>query len=392
MIKVVLIFFLTSVVLFSQDKLDSEINSNRRELDRLKNEIKDLKSQIYKADKEQKSILGQLDQIEKEIGIISEIKRLLLKENRLLDQKIKKTKKQLNEEQTHLKRLQELYAKRVLNTYKYGKIKNLEILLNADSFNQALVRYKYLKIFAEQETRLIKNIKNKIREISNIELKLKSEAKRQKRTLAEKEEEQQKFIDRKKEKDILVKKIRWDKKTKSERLVRTENEYQKLYQIIIALEKKRELREESQAMSLETFDLPLKDFRKAKGKIPWPAKGKVIAKYGKQKNAALKTYIKNTGIDIKVNSGTQVHAVFQGLVSMITYLAGYGNTVILDHGEGYYSVYSHLDDVLVERDQYLSPGDIVGLAGSTGSMEGPKLHFEIYANKSTVDPLKWLKK
>lgn len=390
MSRLILILLIAASALFGQDRLESEINSNRRELDKLKSRIKTLKSKIYTAEKEARSLLEQINDLEKEISIVSEIKRLLEKENKLLARKIRQTREQLADNRAQLAKLRDQYARRVLYTYKYGKIKNLELLFTSASLNQAMVRYKYLKIFAEQERRVINGIRTKIQQISALEADLNTQFSRQKKTLAEKDEEEARFQALKNEKDAKVRNIRWNEKTYAQQLERAENEYEKLYQIIVALEKQRKLRESSPE-PVESFALPLKNFRETRGKLPWPVRGKVITKYGKQRHQELKTYVKNTGIDIKVNTGTEVHAVFQGLVSMITYLAGYGNTVILDHGEGYYSVYSHLDEVLVNKDQYLTPGEVLGLAGSTGSLEGAKLHFEIYENQKTVDPQKWLR-
>ncbi len=89
--------------------------------------------------------------------------------------------------------------------------------------------------------------------------------------------------------------------------------------------------------------------------------------------------------------GTNVRAIFTGIVSMITYLSGFGNTIIVDHGDGYYSVYSHLEDVLVEVDQLVEMGNIIGSVGDSGSLEGAKLHFALFSNQQTENPQTWLR-
>ena len=76
---------------------------------------------------------------------------------------------------------------------------------------------------------------------------------------------------------------------------------------------------------------------------------------------------------------------------MITYLSGFGNTIILNHGDGYYSVYSHLDEVLVESDDLIGTGEVIGLVGDSGSLEGTKLHFALFADQRTENPQKWLR-
>jgi murein DD-endopeptidase MepM/ murein hydrolase activator NlpD len=158
----------------------------------------------------------------------------------------------------------------------------------------------------------------------------------------------------------------------------------------VQLERQRRLRE-GKGESQKFYALNLKDFRKAKGKLPWPVKGSVLHKYGKQRDPVLKTTIKNDGIDIKAKSGTKVKAVFTAIVSMVTNLSGLGNTIILDHGSGYYTVYSHLDDIFVEIDELVETSKVIASVGNSGSLEGSKLHFAVFVNQRTENPQSWLR-
>ena len=279
---------------------------------------------------------------------------------------------------------------RVVHLYKYGKIQNLELLLGSASINQMLVRYKYLKFFNDQEKLVLKNINMRIEEIEHLEKELSLDYQKQRLSLQNKKDQHKKYLAKKKEKNNLVSKLKLNSQSLSKQLKNAEEEYQKLYQLIVALEHKRKNREDSGQIPID-YALNLKDFKKNKGKLPWPVKGSVIHKFGKQRNQALKTTINYTGIDIKAATGSEVRAVFVGVVSMITYLSGYGNTVILDHGEGYYTVYSHLDEFFVEPDALIDSGEVIGLVGDSGSLEGAKLHFAVFANQKTENPQHWLR-
>jgi septal ring factor EnvC (AmiA/AmiB activator) len=377
-------------MVLSQENIDAQLRQNRSQLNILKSEIEKLQGEISKSEIKTFNVLNQIKHIDKEMGLITEVKRLLNKKNRLLNEKITTKKTELEGKKDKLKNLRSQYVNRCTHIYKHGRIENFEFLFASQSLNQALVRYKYLKYFAEQELKLINNIKVEILKIEKISKDLNTTYVQQKNTLKTKENEEQKYIANLDKKKALVKKLKWDKNILSKQLKESEQNYKKLNSIIVALEKKRKERERTKRTS-QSYALNLKDFSKAKGKLFWPVQGKVISKYGKQKNPVLKTYIKNTGIDIKAKSGDKAKAVFKGLVSMITYLSGYGNTVIVDHGEGFYSVYSHLSDILVEEDQFVNAGEIIGLVGESGSLDGAKLHFEIYAYEKTVDPIKWLR-
>jgi len=376
---------------YAQENIDAQLKQNRNQLDKIKSEMNMLQGEISKSEIKTSNLMKQINHIDKEMGLITEVKRLLYKKNKLLNKKITTRKNELEQKKQTLNNLKTQYVRRCKHIYKHGRIKNIELLFTSQSLNQAMVRYKYLKYFAEQESNLINNIKTEIGQIEQISKDLNTSYVQQKNTLQVKEKEEQKYVANLDKKKTLVKKLKWDKSVLNKQLTEAEQNYKKLNSIIVVLEKKRREREKSQNKSQSSYALNLKDFRKAKGKLYWPVQGKVISRYGKQRNPELKTTIKNTGIDIKAKSGDEAKAVFKGLVSMITYISGYGNTVIVDHGEGFYSVYSHLSDIFVEEDQFINAGNIIGLVGESGSLDGAKLHFEIYAYEKTVDPMKWLR-
>ena len=92
------------------------------------------------------------------------------------------------------------------------------------------------------------------------------------------------------------------------------------------------------------------------------------------------------GSTSKRKKGAEVRCVFSGVVSVITYMSGFGNTIIVDHNNGYYTVYAHLNEVLVKKFQIIDAGTVVGTVGDSGSLEGAMLHFEIYGNNKPMNP------
>ncbi|HJL85338.1 MAG TPA: M23 family metallopeptidase, partial [Candidatus Marinimicrobia bacterium] len=110
------------------------------------------------------------------------------------------------------------------------------------------------------------------------------------------------------------------------------------------------------------------------------------------KNPTLKTITENTGVDIKSNAGSEVQAVFSGIVTTVTYIRGYGNTVIIDHGGGFYTVYTHVEDVEVDENAFVRARQIIAHVGKLDSGSGSKLHFEIWSNREKLNPEHWLGK
>ena len=96
------------------------------------------------------------------------------------------------------------------------------------------------------------------------------------------------------------------------------------------------------------------------------------------------------GIDIGVGMGTPIHAAASGRVISASYSGGYGNLVVIDHGNGLATAYAHQSSMAVSPGQQVSQGQVIGYVGSTGFSTGPHLHFEVRVNGSPVDPMGYL--
>jgi murein DD-endopeptidase MepM/ murein hydrolase activator NlpD len=116
----------------------------------------------------------------------------------------------------------------------------------------------------------------------------------------------------------------------------------------------------------------------------WPVNGPVVSGFGMRWGRM------HEGIDIAASSGTPIHAAAAGTVIHAGWLGGYGNLVVLDHGDGLSTAYAHASAILVGLGQRVSQGETLSLVGSTGNSSGPHLHFEVRVNGSAVDPLFYL--
>jgi murein hydrolase activator len=130
------------------------------------------------------------------------------------------------------------------------------------------------------------------------------------------------------------------------------------------------------------------DFRSNKGKLPPPATGEIIRSFGKQKVLDKVTAV-NNGIDIKTSDGADVHAVFNGTVSVVSSISGLGNVVLVQHGT-YYSVYSNLSTVFVKKGETVSTRQTLGRAGVNPVSSQSEIHFEIWFERTQLNPSSWL--
>lgn len=131
-------------------------------------------------------------------------------------------------------------------------------------------------------------------------------------------------------------------------------------------------------------------FGALRGRLPLPVPGRIESGFGKVLEPRFNTVTLRRGIDIRAPAGTAVRAVAPGAVAWTGWLRGYGNVVIVDHGDGYHSVMAHLAEVTRELGAHVFEGDVVGTVGDTGSLQGPVLYFELRRQGLAVDPAPWL--
>jgi septal ring factor EnvC (AmiA/AmiB activator) len=127
------------------------------------------------------------------------------------------------------------------------------------------------------------------------------------------------------------------------------------------------------------------------GALPWPARGSIISRFGRQTSSKFGTAIVKNGIEVAVPEGARVAAVHEGAVAYADQFTGYGNLVIVEHGEGAFSLYGHLASVRVARGDRVEPGTTVGTTGRNPG-GNPALYFELRIDGRPVDPLQWLQK
>jgi murein DD-endopeptidase MepM/ murein hydrolase activator NlpD len=126
----------------------------------------------------------------------------------------------------------------------------------------------------------------------------------------------------------------------------------------------------------------------ASGRFRWPARGRVIASFGKRPDGT-----HHDGINIALPQGADIHAVESGRVAYAgNEIKGYGNLVLIRHDNGWVSAYAHADKLLVKREDVVRRGQVIARAGKTGTVEQPQLHFELRQGSKPVDPLQHLER
>lgn len=143
-----------------------------------------------------------------------------------------------------------------------------------------------------------------------------------------------------------------------------------------------------EGLAAAVVGLPIRPFQ---GALPWPARGTVVRRFGRQPSSRFGTNVVRNGMELAVDEGQPVRAVHEGSVAFAGPFTGYGNLVILDHGERSYSLYGHLDSVDVAIGHKIDVQSKLGASGRNPA-GAPALYFELRIDGAAVDPLQWLKR
>ena len=133
-------------------------------------------------------------------------------------------------------------------------------------------------------------------------------------------------------------------------------------------------------------------FSAHKGLLIRPVIGKIVSLFGPYNNQKYNITNFRSGIDIKADKGEPIRSVFRGKVLYSSWFKGYGNMIVIDHGNNYYTIYAHLEETFKSKGNSVETGEVIATVGDTGSMEGAKLYFEVRHHGKPENPLVWLKK
>ncbi|MDZ7363138.1 MAG: peptidoglycan DD-metalloendopeptidase family protein [candidate division KSB1 bacterium] len=377
-LRLSMLILLSPALLFSQDQ--------RRQLDELRQKIARLQEQIAAQEKNETATLEFLRALDEQIDLTHRLATQLRKQERDKRAKIDNAEKMRQRTEDELQRLKKIAAERAVFFYKYGRMQDVEILLTARSLNQMLLWAKYHQQLDDNDRRILNGIAKKREQISEQKTLLTAELENHQRILSEKQQEEEALKKRRAQRQEVLKKVRSDKNFYQAQLAETQKAMAHIRQLISSAEAKAPRREPVRPAGDGSFQA----LRKA---MPWPVDGRIVSRYGNYRHPVLNTITNNLGIDIAPQDGVgaTVRSVASGKVTAITWQRGYGNLMIISHGEGYYTVYTHLADLNVSLNEEVAAEQVIGTVGETGSLQGATLHFQIWNREEALNPEDWLR-
>ena len=371
---------------------DAELNYQSGAIDKVKKEIEDTRRKIKSQKQKERTTSRRLSNIDKEISLTNKLYNQLKNELNKSEIEIDKLSKGIKANEEQLSKLRYRYSQRIIQMYKKGTLSDIEKMLSSSSWRQAMYRAKYMGIISDIDQRTQNKIKSLLIDIGKQRILLESNYRNKVRLKKDQEQSKVSLRASRKNRQKELDKIRKNQSELTKYLEEKQAGMQELEALLKKIRQDKSSYDRADRIKKQQTALKTQVFSKLKGQLPWPASGRVVKKFGRSWNPERKTTTENPGIDIKGKPGSPVRSIIGGVVTTITYIRGYGTTLIIDHGGGFYTVYSHITSVEANEGSEVQAGDVIAYMGDAGSVEGSKLHFEIWGNGQKLNPEKWLMK
>lgn len=383
---ILLVFFFFSIgFLFAQERnFEEEIKHTEKQIQLLQASIKKNNEEIQKVTSKEKTTSQLLSIIGKNIKDSRNLITAYDKKLNLYSLQLINLQNAVDKNSKEIVTIKNNYKERSINIYKKKNTKINSSIFTANSLSQAVYRIKYYNILSNINQEMLDQLKTTqfYNEKKKIEIKqLLNNVNSDKKS---KENELNSLDKKKKYQEELLIKLQKEKQSIQAEITKQNTQINALEQLRKTILEQKKQYDTEQLDQLKKIKSNIKEF---KGKLIWPVDGKIVKGFGPQWNPKLNTTLHNPGVDIATNPTASVRSVFDGLVTTITFISGYGTTVIVDHNDGYFTVFTHLDNLLVTKNMLVKEGQKIGFI----SKESQVVHFEIWGNNQTLNPKEWLR-
>ena len=375
-----------------QPKRDDPLQAEQRKLQQTQQQLKEEKERVTAARARETSLLAELEEIER---------RLAAKQHEVtrLETRIKRTQAEVQLFRGDISKLERqragqvnALAGRLRAMYRvHAQGGALPVILSGDDPVTRATAVRHLASLAALDARLIQEYRVTSERLAD----RKGREETQQRELASLHDEakrEQAEVDREvaKRRTILAK-VR-DERAYHERIVGELTEAaQRLEAFIRELQAKQRRLAKVPPPPKGGIEAPTVGFGSLKGRLPWPTEGRIVTGFGAQVHPRFGTRTFRNGVDIEAAVGREVAAVHAGHIVYTGWFKGYGNLIIVDHGNEYYTLYAHIAEIEAREGEDVRQGQRIGTVGDTGSLAGPRLYFEVRYQGRPLDPEQWLR-
>ncbi|HEX7708788.1 MAG TPA: peptidoglycan DD-metalloendopeptidase family protein [Thermoanaerobaculia bacterium] len=349
------------------------------DLERVRTEITRLRLRLEEVRKQTASAAKDLESVELELGIRTrELDLAVAAEQRLAAEQAA-AEAEIAELGPQLERQQSDLRTRLVALYQLGGLSYVRLLLSIDQETDPVEAMSMLGYLVSRDARLVSRFQETRQLLGRRQSELAAQKERWQGTRAEVERQRQAVATAVVQKEQAVAKLRRDERTAERQIAELEEKAKRLQRLVEVLSQQK-----------QGLD-PDIDVRAVQGALPWPLRGKIVERFGRQRNPKFATFTVNNGIKVEAAPGTEVRAVFQGTVLFVQWFKGYGNLIILDHGNRVFSLYGNLKAPLVAVGDAVAAGQTIAGAGESEDAGAGYLYFEIRNDNRPEDPQKWLR-
>jgi septal ring factor EnvC (AmiA/AmiB activator) len=367
-----------------QPQRDPTLEESRRRIEQIRAERERLQRQQAQLQGQMRDVTAELRNLERQREITNRLVNELERQLSGLGDQLERASAELILAQDNLAERRAVLNRRLVDIYKRGPLYTWRVLLAAESFGDLLARYKYLSLTSRQDRALLADVQRLADRIEQQRSQLREVLAQLDQRRDERALELRRYATLAAEREVRLRRIRQTTEETERQLTALERDEARLNELLAALERRRAAGVGvATPGTITTADI---------GRLDWPVEGDILYTFGRHTLPSGGT-IRWNGIGIGAPLGTPVKAVEAGRVALVQRLSTYGLSVVLDHGDGYYSLYMQLQTATVQVDQRIERGQTIGTVGGANTDFGPHLHFEIRGeNQIALDPADWLRR
>jgi septal ring factor EnvC (AmiA/AmiB activator) len=364
---------------------DPELEESRRRIEQIRAEREGLQRQQARLQGQLQDVSTELRNIERQRDATNRLINEIERQMGGLGSQLDRTTAELTLAQDNLAERRAVMQRRLVDIYKRGPLYTWRVLLAAESFGNLLARYKYLYLTSRQDRTILDDVERLSDRTAGQRQQLLSVRSQLDSRREERAAEMRRYAALATDRANRVRQIRRTSQQNEQRLSTLERDEARLNELLAALERRAAAAAGTPrgAGTLTTEDI---------GRLDWPVEGAILYRFGRD-TLPSGGVIRWNGIGIGAPQGTPVTSVESGEVQLVQRLSTYGLTVVLAHGDGYYSLYMQLASAAVQVGQRVAMGGVLGTVGGANTDYGPHLHFEIRGeNQVALDPADWLRR
>lgn len=364
--------------------LDKEIKDLRQEVKEKQQNQKEIQKQIDENEQKQQSVRSELDQLEESLEETKERIRQLNNDISETETELEEAKQKLQEAEERVKKRDKLFDERIRLMYENGQVSYLEVLLGAENFGDFLARFESIQTIMKQDKELLEEQKRDRDIIADSKKTIESSLAKLNNLHEEAEEERKALAQKQEEREMALASLQ---REHAELQEVSEKEAQRERDLAAKLAAKVEAQQRPSSSGGSGGGGKAPAFRDSGGTLAWPANGTFTSGFRPSHRPNHK------GIDIAAPVGTPIYAAADGVVTAAGSASGYGNRIIIAHGNGLSTLYGHMyaNTIVVSPGQSVKRGQKIAEVGNAGRSTGPHLHFEVLKGSTPVNPMGYLK-